>query len=107
MSVPYNYEMVTNQTKMTNEALVLSDTVLDVEYAIIDFLLKSLFSECAAYYQKVQGNKRRLRRQLTSGQVIGISAQPNDIVTDGTYDGIQKMCNSSPNVFEHCHNLCL
>jgi len=84
MIVPYSYEMVSNTTKISNNGLSLSDVVLDVEYAITDMLLKSLFIECAAYYQKSQGIKKRLR-QLMAGQVIGISSQPNDIITDGTY----------------------
>lgn len=82
MLVPYNYQMVKNDTKMSNEASVLSDVVLDVEYAITDFLLKSIFSECAAYYHKVQGIKTRFRH-LASRRIIGISSQPDDIVTDG------------------------
>jgi len=84
MIVPYNYEMVSNSTKMSNNDLGLSDLVLDVEYAITDMLLKTLFTECTAYYQKSQGMKKKLR-QLIAGQVIGISSQPNDIITEGKY----------------------
>jgi hypothetical protein len=91
MLVPYNYEMVKNDTEMSNDALVLSDVVLDVEYAITDMLLKNLFSECAAYYHNAQGIKRWVRH-LVVGQVIGISSQPNDIVTDGKQDGLQIVC---------------
>ena len=68
---------------MFNEALDRPQVVLDVEYAITDMLLRSLFSECAEYYQKIQGNRNK-RRQLTAGQVIGISSIPNDFETDGT-----------------------
>ena len=75
--------MVTNDTRIIDEANVLAQVVLDVEYAITDMLLKSLFSECAAYYQKLRGNKNH-QRQLISGQLIGISSLPNDIITDGT-----------------------
>jgi hypothetical protein len=80
MVVPYNYEMVSNSTKMSNNGLILSDVVLDVEYAITDMLLKNLFTECVAYYQKMGLNKRL--RNLMAGQVIGISSQSNDMVTD-------------------------
>jgi hypothetical protein len=82
MFVPYNYEMVSNNTQMVYDTLSLSDVVLDVEYAITDFLLKSLFAECAAYYEATRG--RLLRQLATTDQVIGISAQPDDVVTDGT-----------------------
>jgi hypothetical protein len=75
--------MVSNSTQMLYETLALSDVVLDVEYAITDFLLKSLFEECAAYYAVTQGGTTRQLQQSTSGQVIGISSQPNDIITDG------------------------
>ena len=80
--VPYNYEMVSNTTKISNNGLILSDVVLDVEYAIVDMLVKNLFTECVDYYRKTQGVKKK-RRQLIAGQIIGISSKPNDIVTDG------------------------
>ena len=76
---------MTNDTRMFDEANILSQVVLDVEYAITDMLLKSLFSECAAYYEKLRGNKSSHRQLITSGQVIGISSLPNDIITDGMY----------------------
>jgi hypothetical protein len=66
---------------MYNNGVILSDVVLDVEYAITDMLLKNLFTECVAYYQKMAINKRL--RNLKAGQVIGISSQSNDIATDG------------------------
>jgi len=73
--------MVTNVTTAFDQNTTTGDIVLDVEYAITDLLLKNLFSQCASYY----GQKRWLamQRSLASGQVIGISAQPNDIQTGG------------------------
>ena len=77
--------MVTNATAMSHQNVTTADVVLDVEYALTDILLKSLFSECASYYEQ---NKKRwlsaMDRKLVNGQVDGISAQPNDILTSGT-----------------------
>jgi hypothetical protein len=75
--------MVTNITAVLNQNKTTTDIVRSVEYAITDLLLKSLFNDCASYFEK---NKKRwlaMQRQLTPGQVDGISAQPDDILTGG------------------------
>jgi hypothetical protein len=75
--------MVTNSTAVSDQGQTTADIVRSVEYAITDLLLKSLFNDCASYYEK---NKKRwlaMQRKLISGQVDGISAQPDDILTGG------------------------
>ena len=77
--------MTTNITDVGDQDINEVDIVRSVEYAITDALLKSLFSDCASYYKK---NKKRLlsiKRELAVGQVTGISAQPDDILTGGMY----------------------
>jgi len=83
--ISYNYEMVTNTTAISYQNKTITDIVRVVEYAITDALLRNLFSDCASYYEKTK--KRNLDiRELTSGVVNGISAQPNDIITGGKFD---------------------
>lgn len=66
--------MITNFTNTST-----ADIILDVEYAITDLLLRSLFSKCKSYYELGLSKKR----ELGVDQVIGISSKPNDIMTGG------------------------
>jgi hypothetical protein len=75
--------MVTNTETMIIENTTTADVVQDVEYAITDLLLKSLFAQCAAYFGGTKKRQLSVQRRLASGQVIGISAQPDDIITGG------------------------
>jgi hypothetical protein len=75
--------MVTNVTTASDQNTTTGDIVLDVEYAITDLLLKNLFSQCASYNDQTRKRWLAMQRSLASGQVIGISAQPNDIQTGG------------------------
>jgi hypothetical protein len=77
--------MATNITALSNENKTVPDIGRLVEYAITDVLLKSLFFNCGSFFKNRRKRLLSIQRELSLGQVIGISAQPDDILSGGVY----------------------
>lgn len=82
----YRYEIAFDETEMDESGSSIRDVLTALETAISNMLLPELFSDCAAYEAGRLANASSARQLVPSTNVVvGISASPNDLITDGMY----------------------
>jgi hypothetical protein len=78
VTIDYKYELGINETLKSTLNSSTMDVVNDIEIAIINLLVKRLFSKCSPGLQQA----RNLRTVL-SDSVLGISTSPQDLISEG------------------------